>query len=284
VAILNTWNGEEVQAMVRASRGEWWLRLSVWAAAVGATGLLWAADPIKGAGKFNPQHESAEVFAAIQAGQVEAQLIPKDSAQVCLLLKNKTAKPLNVELPAALAAVPVLAQFNLPGNPNNQGNNANGPQPLGLGNPGANNPLFNLGNGPGNRGNIFFNIAPEQVAQIRLPAVCLAYGQPEPKPQMTYQLKPLASVTDKPGVQELCAMLARGEVSQRAAQAAAWHLSNEMSWKQLKAERIKIAFGRLSEPYFTDRELTEGQKAANKALEQAKKQKEAAKSPSVSMR
>jgi len=257
--------------MVASSRVRGVSRLILGLVAALAPAALLAADAVKGTGKFNSQHETVEVFAAIEAGQVEAQLIAKDSTQACLRLTNKAGKPLNVQMPATLAAVPVLAQFNFPNNPGGGINNAGAPQPLGLGNPMMNNnPLFNAGNPGGPFNFAAFNLAPEQVAQVKLPAVCLEHGKPEPKPQIAYQVRPLESVSDKPAVQELCAMLGRGEIPQRAAQAATWHLNNDLSWKQLKAERIKFAFGRLSEPYFSARELAQGQKAAEKAMETVK--------------
>src|SRR5947208_15417894 len=60
-----------------------------------------------------PRGEAAEVelFAGIDAGKVEAIVIPRDSKRVTLQLKNKTAGPLAIRLPEAFAAMPVLAQF-----------------------------------------------------------------------------------------------------------------------------------------------------------------------------
>lgn len=274
--------------MSTVSSLRWLPRLVVGFAVVWVPAVLLAADPIKGAGKFNPQDDTVDVFEAIQAGQLEATLIAKDASQACLMLRNKTEKPLNVHLPAALGGVPVLAQFNFPFPPNgqaNQGNANRGPQPLGLG-----NPLMNLGNNPaGNQGNrpgqnfALFSIAPEKVAQLKLSGVCLQHGWPNPKPQIAYQLQPLDSVTDKPAVCELCAMLARGEIGQRAAQAAAWHLNNDMSWKELKGERLHFAIGRLGEPCFTARELAEAQKAVETATERVNR-KPATTSASLSMK
>lgn len=82
---------------------------------------------------------------------------------------------------------------------------------------------------------------------------------------MPYRIKPIAEATDKPEVRALCGMLGRGEISQRSAQAAAWHLNNEMSWDQLGAKRAQIVFGQLRVPFFTRRELAEGKEAATKA-------------------
>lgn len=274
--------------MSNASFLRWGSGLIVGVAMVWGPAVLRAADAVKGAGKCNPQEETVEVFAALQAGQLEATLIAKDASQACLQLHNKTDRPLNVRLPAALGGVPVLAQFNFPFPPNgaaNQGNAENSPQPLGLG-----NPLLNLGNNlPGNQRNgpgpnfAVFSIAPEKVAQLRLPGVCLQHGWPDPKPQIAYELRPLESVTGKPAVYELCVMLARGEIRQRVAQAAAWHLNNDMSWKTLKAERLRFAFGGLSEPYFSKRELADAEKAVATAIERAGA-KPAATSDSLSMK
>lgn len=249
----------------------WWLRLGVWAVVAGVPAGLWAGDSIKGVGKVNPEDETVEVFAAIGRGQLEATLIPRDASQACLLLRNKTDKPLNVQLPSVMAGVPVLAQFAPPGQANADANDS--PQPLGLINSMNNMNRGNNRNGQNRQGPAmppFFNIAPEKTAQVKLVGLCLEHDRSAPKPKIAYQLQPLDRVTDKPGVYELCAMVARGEVSQQAAQAAAWHLNNSLSWKQLKAKRTRFGAVQLPEAYFTTRELAEGEKAASKALELAR--------------
>lgn len=272
---------------------------------------LWASEGIKGIGPFDPQAETVELFSAIDQGQLEVKLIPRDSRECRVLITNKTDKPLNVALPEALAGVPVVAQIGpgpdifQPGGPNR--NNANnGPQRLGIGNQFGNNRWGNQGNqffnllGGNNRrrgpGNVLpgrgmpnfapFNVAPENVAQLKLPAVCLDYGKPTPRPKMRYELKPIEDVSDKAEVQELCRMLGHGQVSQRAAQAAAWHLMGDMTWEQLAGLRRRFAMGRITEPYFTSAELVQGKKAAEAVTELAKQQREGKpdKSDSLSMR
>ena len=52
---------------------------------------------------------------------------------------------------------------------------------------------------------------------------------------------------------EVCEMLGRHEISHRAAQLAAWHLSNDMSWRALAALQTKQAVG--STPSYTKDEL-----------------------------
>jgi len=273
----------------------WLPRLAVFVAAALVPVVLVASDRIKGVGRFNPEDETVQIFSAIEQGQLEVQLIAKNSAQCRVLITNKSDKPLNVALPEAFAGVPVLAQFNFPNFPDNNANNNNAPQNLGVGNQQGNfgnnqgnQPFFNMGNqGNNNRGNNFFapfNIAPEKVAQLKLAAVCLEHGKPDPRPTIRYQMRPIESVTDKAEVRALCGMLGRGEVSQRAAQAAAWHLNNGMSWEQLQAKRAEIVFGRLRAPFFTRQELAEGKKAAEKAGEMAKQPKQTGKQDSLSLR
>lgn len=239
-----------------------------------------ASERIKGVKPFDSNAETVEVFPAVEQGKLEVKLIANDSTQCRLLIRNKTDKPLNVTLPAAMAAAPVLAQFQ-PGNFDNAPTNV--PQQLGIGNPFGNNwqgpqgnQMFNMPMrrnrlGPGQNPMFApFNVAPEGVAQLRLPSVCLDPGKPDPRPAMAYQLKPIEAVTDKAEVHQLCRMLARGQLRQRAAQAAAWHLNNRMSWEALARLRIQVAMGRISRPLFTRRDLVEGKKAADAAGQLAK--------------
>lgn len=276
----------------------WLLRLALSVAIVLAAIPLTASDRIKGVGKFNPQDETVEVFSAIEDGKLDVKLIPKDSTTCRVLITNKTDKPLNVSMPDAFAGVPVLAQFQFPpGNFNNRNNQNNAPQGLGIGNQFGNNFQGNQGNqffnmqGAGNnlgRGPVPnfapFNVAPENVAQLKLSSVCLDHGKPDPRPKMPYQIKPISDVTDKPEVGELCRMLGRGQVNQRAAQAAAWHLNNDLSWERLAALRRTFAMGRISEPFFARAELADGKKAAEAAVELAREQQKAPKSDSLSLR
>jgi hypothetical protein len=95
-----------------------------------------ASEGIKGVKPFDSRAETVEVFSAIEQGKLEVKLIPNDSTQCRLLIKNETDKPLNVTLPAAMAAAPVLAQLDW-GNFNNAPTNS--AQQLGIGNPFGNN-------------------------------------------------------------------------------------------------------------------------------------------------
>jgi hypothetical protein len=277
-------------------RAGWLPRVALLVAVMLLATTLVASDQIKGVRKYNPQDETVELFSAVDDGKLEVKLIPKDSTRCRVLITNKTEKPLNVSLPDAFAGVPVLAQMGMfpPGMNNNLNNPNTGAQQIGIGNRFGNNgrqgnQFFNLG-GPGNNlgpgmGPNFapFNVAPEKVAQLRLTSVCLEHGKPDPRPKMAYQLRPIETVTDKAELHEVCRMLGRGELGQPAAQAAAWHLANGMSWKQLAGLKRKIAMGRIVERYFTAEELAEGKKAVETATELVDQRKKAPKADSLSM-
>ena len=92
--------------MSLCGRLSWGLRFGLWAAVLAVPGLLLAIEPAKSPA---PDGEAVELFAAIEAGQLEAKLIPRDSSQVRLFLTNKTKQPLSVAMPATFAAA------NIPG-------------------------------------------------------------------------------------------------------------------------------------------------------------------------
>ena len=209
-----------------------------------------SARPAK-IGTYNPNDETVEMFEAMEAGQIGVKLIPKDSTQARVIIKNKTGKPLNVRLPKAFAGVPVLAQMGGMG----------GGQGVGGG-------MGGMGGGG------MFNVPAEKEANFKVACVCLEHGKPEPRAQMAYSIKPIESFTTKPGVAEMLTELGEGRVSQRAAQVAAWHLNNDMSWETLAAKQIKLADGR-SYPYFSADELLAGRQIVDEALAAAELEEKA---------
>ena len=237
--------------------------------------------------KARPQGEQIDLFAAVQQGQVDVQFIPQDENRGRLLVTNKTDKPLSVKLPDSFVGVPVLAQVgNFPfGNllgPRQQQqqqqqpansmtdpmqSNSKTPQRVGGGS-------GTVGQGQNGR-NGFFNVAPEATQQAKLETVCLDYGHPRPRPAMKYEIRPVAAVTDKEGVAELCELLGRREIGHQAAQLAAWHLSNDMSWKKLAGLRKKQAIGTI--PSYTKDEIAAAKKAVEKAIALHKQRQAAAK-------
>jgi hypothetical protein len=68
-------------------------------------------------------------------------------------------------------------------------------------------------------------------------------------------------------------MVGSGQMNQRAAQVAAWHLNNDMSFQKLAAKRLKFANG-TSRPYFSPQELRAGMQVATMAMQLAEKRKQ----------
>jgi uncharacterized membrane protein YgcG len=218
---------------------------------------LWAADNARPAkiGDYNPKDQNVEMFQAIEKGDIAVRIIPKDSTLCRIQIENKTKKPLNIKLPTSFAAVPVLAQMGdreMGGGGRSSSRGGGGSQSMGGGMGG----MGGMGGGGG-----FFNVPAENVGKFNVTTVCLEHGKAEPRAAIPYEVKPLESFTTKPGVRELCEQLGTGQVNQRAAQAAAWNLNNDMTWEQLAAKRIRHANG-TSEPYFSQNELQNGKQLA----------------------
>ena len=68
-------------------------------------------------------------------------------------------------------------------------------------------------------------------------------------------------------------MLGTSQLNQRAAQVAAWHLNNNMSWQELAAKRLEYANG-TSRPYFSRQELQAGAQITATAAKLAKQRQE----------
>jgi hypothetical protein len=203
--------------------------------------LALAADPA-----------SVDLFESMKAGDLEARFIPKNAAAGTVILTNKTDQPLHIKLPEAFAGVPVLAQvrppiFN-PGNANNGANNGAANQSVGASFPGMNQGI--------GQGNGIFSIDAGRARKLKVVSVCLDFGNPDPNPRIPYELVPLAHRTTDPQLADLVKALGRGHLDQPVAQAAAWHLSNHLSWSDLAAKSRTTHIGGSPEPLFTPAQLT----------------------------
>jgi hypothetical protein len=196
--------------------------------------------------------QGTDVFAAVEAGDLEVGVVPQNERRVTIQLKNISNRTLTIQLPPALAAVPILAQQPglFPGFPNPGGQNQNqqqAPQQLGVG--------MNGGNQGGNNGggNLFggmFHIPAGRAIKIKADAVCLEYGKPSPDARMKYELRPLAEVCDKPELAAVLTSLGKDQIDQRSAQAAAWHVTDDLSFNKL-AGLLRREVGATKEYQFT---------------------------------
>ncbi len=222
-----------------------------------------------------PAGELVELFAAMEKGEIEVKLILKDSTTGIVTIKNKTDKPLTIQLPAAFAGVPVLAQLGggfggggMGGG--GQGGQGGGQQGVGGGMGGGGMGGGGMGGGGGGMGGGgLFNVGPDKVGKLTIVAVCLEHGKKDPNPRVPYELRPIESFAKKGEVVELVKMLAKGQIDQHSAQAAAWHLNNDMSWNELAHKIGKKHLDGSTEPYFTAVQLEIGLRASREAAQRA---------------
>jgi hypothetical protein len=189
----------------------------------------------------DPDAREVELFAAIEAGELEARLVARDARHGNLLVTNKTEDPLTVKLPRAVVGVHVLKQFLPP--QNQQGafgvQNLSPTEPsqaLGVGFGGSG--LGPLGPVLNNLGGMF-SVPAERTVQIRISSVCLQYGKPDPASHMEYRVEPVEEFTRDAALQEFLYDFGTDYkpgriVDYGAVQAAAWRLSNRMSWEALR--------------------------------------------------
>ena len=246
-----------------------------------------AKRPIKKL-SYDPSAPSVDLFEGIDGGSLESTVVMKGPFEGTVYLENKTDKPLTVKLPKAVAAVHVLKQGFGGGGPGGgaggggmggmgggQGQTGGG----GMGGMGGGG-MGGGGMGMGGGGGGFFSIPPEKVVQVPLTTVCMNHGKPDPKPKMTYKLVPIESYTQDPVLQQLVTMVGTGKLDRSAAQAAVWHVTDNMSWEELAAKKIRHVGGVPPEPYFSSAQLASARQifvqAQAKAREDAEEGQEAA--------
>lgn len=98
-------------------------------------------------------------------------------------------------------------------------------------------------------------VPPEKMRKADVVTVCLEHGKPDPTPRMAYRIVPIERFSIDPRVNQLCTMLGRGQLTQNVAQAAAWHLTDNVSWQQLAMKnRVESRYtGNI--PWFSPAEL-----------------------------
>ena len=269
--------------------------LSVLAIMVLTPALLSAAKVRRSSrSKKVPQvHEQVvEFFAGRDAGKIEVQFIPKNARQATVKIKNNTDKPISIQLPAAFAAVPntVLAQMGGGmggggmggggmggGGMGGGGMGGGGGQGMGGGMGGGGGGMGGGGMGGGGGGmggggmgggggGGMFNLEPARERKIKVPLLCLEEGKKDPTPRMKYTMIRIERFTKQQHVIELCKMLGNGQVPRNAAQAAAWHMTDDLTWWQLAAkDRIRLSNGYYRK-YFSRREIGLAVRIANEAL------------------
>jgi hypothetical protein len=210
---------------------------------------------------------------------VSIRYIPNDSRSAQIIVTNKTRRPLTLQLPAAFAGVPVLAQMGGMGGMGG-GGQAGGFGQGGIGGQSVGGGRGGMGGGGmggmggGGMGGLgggggAFSIPPERTRVLRVTTVCLEHGKPEPSSRMPYKFVRIDAFSSDPKLDNVLQALGRGELSQKVAQAAAWNIANGMTWEQLAAEKIDHAGGNADEPFFSQAELVAAHRVVAIVTEQA---------------
>jgi hypothetical protein len=236
--------------------------------------------------------KAVDLFAGMDAGDIEAVLIMKDSTEGNLTIKNNTDQPLTVKLPEAFAGVPILAQRRGGGG----GGMAGGMGGMGGGRGGGMQGMMGGGMGGGmmgggmgggmggmggGMGGGMFNIAPDKVQKVKIAAVCMDHGLTDPNPRVAYKPIPAESYAKDASVIELVKLMLAGQIDQHSTQAAVWNLQNGLSWDELLAKIGAKHINGTTEPYFTAANIERALAAARVAklrAEQLAKEKTGEKS------
>jgi hypothetical protein len=233
-----------------------------------------------------PAAEVHDVLDAEAAGLVTVKFIPNDSRSAQILVTNKSNKPLTLKMPAAYAGVPVLRQMGpggmgggmggMGGGMGGMGGGMGGGQAMGGGGMGGmgggmggmGGGMGGMGGGMGGMPGGAFSVPPEKTKVMRITTVCLEHGKKEPSSRMAYKLVALETFSTDPKLQSLLEALGRGEVSQKVAQAATWHVANGLTWEALAAKKID-RLGRPDDAWFTPNELMMAHRSVAVASERA---------------
>lgn len=254
-----------------------------------------AAVRAKGS-KKDPQAkiENIDLFSAMDDGLVEVNFIGLSYREANVFFKNKTDKPIHLNLPRTFGAVPVLAQGFGGGQGGGLGGGGLGGGGLGGGGL-AGGGLGGLGGGGlgggqgvgggfggggvgGGAGGLgggglgggggaggFFRVEPDKPRKLSVSTVCLEHGKPDPNPRKKYKLVRLEEVNAAPEIALICAALGDRQIGQSIAQAAAWHIANGLTWHELAWKPRIVSQYTGTEYYFSTSEIQAAMVVASRA-------------------
>jgi hypothetical protein len=217
--------------LVRAWSAAGLLTCSIFGAAV-------MAEPDGPTPGGEPETRTVQVLAAQKAGDLSLDLRGQGQDRVRMVLKNTSARRLNVVLPAGLVAANTLGQ--------------GGFQSMGLGTPtneqGAFGAFRATTSDPG-----FRSIPPADAArptavtvpvgktvEIVVPAVCLNFGLPTPTPRDKFALMDVDDYSQDPRVRKALRSLATLGTSHGVAQAAMWRVCNDVPFEFMASQKSKV--------------------------------------------
>jgi hypothetical protein len=206
---------------------------------------------------LDPKAPHVALFDGMSDGKLTVKVVAKDPFGGTVYIENPSKQPITVELPESFVTVPILRQV---GGGNRGGGGAGGAggaaQAGGGGFGGAG--MGGGGGFAGGGGGGMFSIPPEHTAKVPFHSVCLEHGKADPDPTTLLKLVPVSEYTKDEQLSALISLIARNAIDPQVAQAAAWHLSNKMSWDDLAAKQ-STEIGSTDQPYFTSQTLFQAQ-------------------------
>jgi hypothetical protein len=216
-----------------------WLATGLLIGAIVGFGVAASAEPDDPAPEAVPVTQTVQVLAAKQAGDLAVEVRGQGQDRVRMVLRNTSAKRLNVVLPAGLVAAGAAGQ-------------GGGFQSMGLGTPTNEPGAFGaFQSQPADGG--FRSIPPAaipgpntvtvpvgQTVEVAIPAVCLNYGLPTPTPRDKFRLMDVDDYSPDPRVRKALRSLATLGTSHGVAQAAMWRVCNDVPFEFMGAQRSKI--------------------------------------------
>lgn len=232
--------------------------------------------------KYDPSAEKVELFDGIESKSLDVVMRPQNEFVGNVFIKNNTDKPITVVLPDAVVGIQVHPQFGGGGMGGGGmggmggggmgGMGGGGQQAMGGGMGGGGMGGGGMGGGGmggGGMGGGFFSIPAAETVKVQMNSVCLEHGKKNPTARSTYRLVPVEQFSDKPELKVLCSAIGSGKLDRNVAQAAAWHLSSNMSWDQLASKMFDRAAA-ADVPYFTREQLVAAHQLVQGAQARAK--------------
>lgn len=223
----------------------WRLRDLVRAGA--AAGLLFAmagpmlraqepTEPLPGASMLG---ETIDILRAQRTGALEVEARGAGNDRVELRLRNTSNRRLHVVLPPGLVASAAAGQFQSMG----LGTPTNQPEAFGRFESlaPANLPGFRSIAVSSSSAGEAVTVPAGQEVSVGLPAVCLNYGLPDPKPSNRFELMDVSEYTPDSRVQKALRSLATLGTGRRVAQVVMWHTCNGLSVPQVARLAPKLA-------------------------------------------
>ena len=238
---------------------------------------------------FDPAAEKVDFFEAIAKGTLDATMIPQDAKSGNMFIENTTDKPLTVEMPDAFVGVQVLKQYGGGGGGfggggggfgGGGGGGFGGAQSTGGGTGGTTGARggggIGGGRGGGGGGAGFFSVPPDKIVRVEYSSVCLEHGKREPTSGMRYRPVQVEQYSKDPVLKELLARVGNKEIDSEAAQAAAWHVCNDMSWEQLATKKRGVRGANKHTPYFSGNAISSARTVVALVTAQIREKEEAA--------